>query len=99
FTRVLLLSTVFQPSTGVAPTALYYSTYLGGNDSDVGYSIGWDLGLTIAGQTYSSAFPSKQALQGYAGGGDAFVTRIFSSTSAPDPPVLAYSFSTTLGGS
>jgi len=91
--------TVFKPSTGVAPTALYYSTYLGGNDSDVGYSIGWDLGLTIAGQTYSSDFPSKQALQGYAGGGDAFVTRIFSSTSAPNPPVLAYYFSTTLGGS
>jgi hypothetical protein len=58
---------------------LLYSTYLGGNGDDFGLGITTDsLGnIYVTGQTYSTNFPVKNALQSSAGGGsDAFVTKL-----------------------
>jgi hypothetical protein len=85
---------------------LIYSTYLGGSDTDEGYSIAVDSAgnAYVIGTTCSSDFPRANALQpSYGGschydwweryfGGDAFVTKVNASGSA-----LVYS--TYLGGS
>jgi hypothetical protein len=58
---------------------LLYSTYLGGNGDDFGLSITADSSenIYVTGQTYSTNFPVKNALQSSAGGGsDAFVTKL-----------------------
>ena len=81
-------------STG---SGLIYSTYLGGNDYDEGYSIALDLEANayITGETWSINFPiTEGAYQTTFGGGlcDAFVTKLNSTGSG-----LIYS--TYLGGS
>ena len=76
-------------------TALIYSTYLGGSGGDWGNDIAVDTSgnAYLTGRTDSTTFPTASAIQGsYAGGGDAFVTKINSSGTA-----LVYS--TYLGGS
>jgi hypothetical protein len=80
-------------STG---SALNYSTYLGGNFSDAGFSIAVDGGgnAYVTGSTGSSDFPvTPGAFQtNYGGSGDAFVTKL-------NPAGSALVYSTYLGGS
>ncbi|MCP4666466.1 MAG: hypothetical protein GY849_08860, partial [Deltaproteobacteria bacterium] len=75
-------------------TALIYSTYLGGTDTDEGYGIALDpSGSAYAtGKSNSTDFPTRQAFQGTnAGDYDAFITKL-----VPSGTALAYS--TYLGG-
>ena len=78
----------------IDPT-LSYSTYLGGIDNDRGYGIAVDGSgnAYVTGYTYSTNFPTQDPYQGtFAGGNDAFITKLSSSGSA-------LSYSTYLGGS
>ncbi|MEG4321829.1 MULTISPECIES: SBBP repeat-containing protein, partial [unclassified Microcoleus] len=66
-------------------TSLIYSTYLGGSGDDNGNRIAVDSAgnVYVAGNTTSTNFPTKNAIQSVSGGGkDAFVTKINSSGSA-----------------
>ncbi len=75
--------TVVNPSG----TALLFSTFLGGLSTDAGLAIALDPGgrIYVAGETYSTNFPTFQALQPASGGGsDAFVAR-FTAVGAPPP--------------
>jgi len=79
----------------VIDPVLAYSTYLGGSGGDVGNGIAVDLAGSayITGETYSSDFPTANAIQpSNAGGGDVFVTKFNAEGTA-----LVYS--TYLGGS
>jgi Beta-propeller repeat len=83
--------TVYNP-TG---SAYVYSTFLGGSENDTGLGIAVDVAgeAFVTGQTTSSDFPKKSALQpGLGGPSDGFITRLSASGSA-----LVYS--TFLGGS
>jgi len=75
--------------------ALSYSTYLGGNGNDTAYGIAVDESgnIYVAGDTWSSNFPTQNAIQQGHGGGytDAFITKF----SADGSHIL---FSTYLGG-
>jgi hypothetical protein len=65
--------------------ALISSTYLGGSGDDNGHRITLDSGnnVYVTGDTTSTNFPTKNAIQSVSGGGkDAFVTKINSSGSA-----------------
>ena len=76
-------------------SSLLYSTFLGGNDADLGQGIAVDSAgnATMTGVTFSTNFPASSPLQAVSGGsGDAFVTRINSTGSA-------FVYSTYLGGS
>jgi hypothetical protein len=80
-------------------TALLYSTYLGGDNLDVGNGIALDSAgdAYIAGSTSSTNFPTHDAPQPACGGaacsgGDAFVTKL-------DPAGGQLLYSTYLGGS
>ena len=79
----------------IDPT-LAFSTYLGGgSDGDYGYSIAVDSGgnAYVTGFTGSTNFPTINPLQAsYAGGQDAFVTKL-------NPAGSALIYSTYLGGS
>jgi hypothetical protein len=93
---------VFVIKLNAAGSALVYSTYLGGSGTDTGYAIAVDSdgNAYVTGETDSSTvtngfipFPMVGAFQArYAGGGDAFVTKINASGNA-----LVYS--SYLGGS
>lgn len=77
-----------------AGSALVYSTYLGGADSDQGraLAIGTDGSVFVCGDVYSSDFPTANAYQAVMrGSSDAFASRFVSSGSA-------LVFSTYLGG-
>jgi len=82
--------------TEVSPTgALLYSTYLGGSGADNGTGIAVDSSgnVYICGYTYSSNYPTQNALQSsLSGGSDVFVTKF-------RPGSSALLFSTYLGGS
>jgi hypothetical protein len=76
-------------------SALAYSTCLGGGpNAGTGYAIAVDSSgnAYVAGETGSTSFPTRNALQGYGGNGDAFVSELNASGSA-------LLFSTYLGGS
>jgi hypothetical protein len=81
--------------TKIDPTGLrlMYSTYLGGTLPDVATAIAADERgqALITGWTDSADFPSHNPMQPFAGGGDAFVTRLNSAG--------AIIHSTFLGGS
>lgn len=89
---------VAQLNTG--GDALVYATYLGGNGDDVAYAIAVDGtgDAYVTGQTFSTNFPTANALQSTCDGctstsnSDAFVTEVASDDSA-------LIFSTYLGGS
>jgi hypothetical protein len=85
----------FVTKLNAAGSALVYSTYLGGSNTDVGYGIAVDSmgNANITGFTSSTNFPTANPLQaGYGGDtGDAFATKINAAGSA-----LVYS--TFLGG-
>ncbi|HTY63653.1 MAG TPA: SBBP repeat-containing protein, partial [Acidobacteriota bacterium] len=75
--------------------ALLYSTYLGGNDTDVGYGIAVDASgnAYVTGETLSTNFPTANPVQGNnRGADDAFVTKLNASGNA-------LTYSTYLGGS
>jgi len=75
-----------------------YSTYLGGNNSDVGSRLTVDEtgNAYVSGETTSPNFPTRHAIQLSYGGGvhDAFVTQIIAVGG-----VYTYGYSTYLGGS
>ena len=79
-------------------TSALYSSYLGGEVTDVGYGIAVDgsANASVTGLTYSTQFPvTPGALQStYGGEGDAFVAKV--STTLSGAASLAYS--TYLGG-
>jgi Beta-propeller repeat len=87
----------FVTKLNATGTALVYSTYLGGNDSDYGMGIALDSSgnAYVAGETKSTNFPTTaDAFQSSYGGGatyDAFVTKLNASGTG-----LVYS--TYLGG-
>jgi hypothetical protein len=85
----------FVTKLNPAGSALVYSTYLGGSDSDDGYGIALDGAgdAYVTGTSASTNFPTMNPLQASnAGGYDAFVAKLNSTGSA-----LVYS--TYLGGS
>jgi len=76
-------------------SALDYSTYLGGSSDDFGRGIAVDTSgsVHVVGETYSTNFPTDNAIQGVFGGSfDAFVTKL-------DATGSTLAFSTYLGGS
>jgi hypothetical protein len=76
-------------------SALVYSTYLGGNSGDFGNAIAVDASgnAYVTGETASTNFPTKNALQSASGGSlDAFVAKL-------DPTGSTLIYSTYLGGS
>lgn len=85
----------FVTKINAAGNALVFSTYIGGNDNDVGTDIDVDsAGVAhISGFTASSNFPTANALQSTFGGGtnDAFVTKL-------NAAGTAFIYSTYLGG-
>ncbi len=70
-----------------AGSALSYSTYLGGSDSDSAEAIAVDNAgnAYVAGSTHSTDFPTASPLQSAnaGGGGDAFVSKIMVAASTP----------------
>jgi len=79
----------------IDPLVMVYSTFLGGNDSDVSYGIAVDSSkaVYVTGYTYSLNYPTKKPIYGsYSSRRDAFITKI-----APNGKALVYS--TYLGGS
>ena len=84
----------FVTKINAAGSALVYSTYLGGTDTDFGRGIAVDSfgNAYVTGFTYSVDFPTKNAFQSAnAGIPDAFVTKV-----SPGGSTLVYS--TYLGG-
>jgi hypothetical protein len=89
------LGSNYDPSLAVViDPILAYSTYLGGADDELGYSIAVDVNKCayITGNTGSANFPSVGPYQTVQGAGDIFVSKLSASGSA-----LVYS--TYLGGS
>jgi hypothetical protein len=85
----------FVSKLNSAGDALVYSTYLGGDNEDVGHSVAVDSAgnAYVTGSTSSADFPTSRAAQPKTGGGeDAFLTKFNSADGA-----LIYS--TFLGGS
>ncbi len=68
---------------------ILYSTYLGGNDEDVGTSIAIDdkYNAYLTGTSFSSNFPTKDQLYGYNGDRDCFVLKMSENPEVP-PKVL-----------
>jgi hypothetical protein len=87
-------SDAFVSKVNPSGTGLVYSTYLGGSSADTGRAIAVDGSgnVYVSGYTYSSDFPTQNALQSSnAGGSDAFVMELNAAGSA-----LLYS--TYIGG-
>ena len=69
----------FVTKITAAGSQIQYSTYLGGNDEDIGYAIAADSteDAYATGVTYSSTFPQLNGEQAvYGGAGDAFFTKL-----------------------
>jgi hypothetical protein len=89
------LRDAFVAKLGATGSALTYSTYLGGGDAEYGSAIAVsaDGSAYVAGETWSSDFPTAAPVQATFGGdADAFVTKLSRSGSA-------LTYSTYLGGS
>jgi parallel beta-helix repeat protein len=86
-------SDAFVTKINPTGTALTYSTYLGGTDTDQGSGIAVDSNgnAYITGTTVSTDFPLQNPLQTYQGNSDAFATKI-------NPTGTALTYSTYLGG-
>jgi hypothetical protein len=87
----------FVTKLNAAGSAVVYSTYIGGSDSDLCHGLAVDSAgnVYLTGSTVSTNFPTVNAVQGTIGGGgwsDAFVAKLNAAGSA-----LVYS--TYLGGS
>ena len=86
---------VFVTKLDPTGTALVYSTYLGGSNSDIGNAIAVDSAgnAYVAGSTTSANFPTKSPLQAHLKGSqDAFLLTL-------NPAGTALVYSTYLGGS
>jgi hypothetical protein len=84
----------FVAKLGPFGTNLLFSTYLGGSDVDMATGIALDGSgnVCVAGLTFSTNFPTRNAIQtNYAGNCDAFVLKI-------DPTGTNLLYSTFLGG-
>jgi len=83
-------------TTKSGASSLIYSTYLGGNDQDVGYGIAADSSgnVYVTGYTLSTDFPTKNQYQGNQTICDVFVTRIDTTKSGASSLI----YSTYLGG-
>ena len=84
----------FVAKLNAAGSALVYSTYLGGGDTDDGWAIAVDSAgnAYVIGYTYSTDFPTATPLQGTLGGyADAFIAKLGADGSALE-------YSTYLGG-
>ncbi|HSR05535.1 MAG TPA: SBBP repeat-containing protein, partial [Bryobacteraceae bacterium] len=89
------LGDVFVTKISPSGSALIYSTYLGGNNTEYGQGIAVDSGgnAYVTGYTLSTNFPTANPLQATFGGGDdAFVAKI-------DAAGSTLIYSTYLGGS
>ena len=86
-------SDAFVTKIGPLGDALVYSTYLGGNSNDFAYAIAIDIlgNAYVAGTTSSNNFPVLTPFRTYAGGFDAFITRI-------GPPTTTFSLTVTKTG-
>jgi hypothetical protein len=87
--------TAFVTKLNAAGSALVYSTYLGGSNTDSGAGIAVDSSgnAYVTGETSSTDFPTANPLQAtYEGNGDAFVAKL-------NPAGSALVYSTYLGGS
>ena len=86
----------FVAKLGASGSALVYSTYLGGSNTDAGLAIAMDPARNahVTGNTGSTDFPTAHAIQTSFGGGplDGFVAKL-------DPAGAALVYSTYLGGS
>jgi Beta-propeller repeat len=94
-TGTTLRGDAFVTKLDASGTALIYSTYFGGNSSDIGNDLALDAhgNVYITGTTLSTNFPTMNPLQpSLAGGNDAFVAKIDQSGSK-------LHYSTYLGGS
>lgn len=72
---------VFIMKVNISGDRLIYSTYLGGNGNDYGYSIVVDTSgnAFVGGQTYSTNFPTQSAYDSvYGQTGDGFITKLSS---------------------
>jgi plastocyanin len=88
-------SNAFVAKLNPTGSAFVYSTYLGGSGGDAGHCIAADASgnAYVAGHTFSTNFPTANALQAaYGGGTDAFVAKL-------NPAGSALIYSTYLGGS
>src|SRR5712692_10189286 len=89
------VQTAFVSKLNTAGTALIYSTYLGGNDQDIGRNIAVDAtgAAYVVGLANSTDFPTTPTAfqRSAAGSGDVFVTKL-------DPSGSALLYSTYLGG-
>jgi photosystem II stability/assembly factor-like uncharacterized protein len=84
----------FVAKLNAAGSALIYSTYLGGDDNDIGYGIALDAfgDAYVTGNTTSINFPTVNPFQPTSGGGsDAFIAKLNATGSA-------FIYSTYLGG-
>ncbi|MEJ7783554.1 MAG: SBBP repeat-containing protein [Solirubrobacteraceae bacterium] len=83
----------FVTKVNASASALVYSTYLGGRNTDAGEAIAVDAAGSayLTGQTRSANFPTVNPIQGDRGLIDAFVAKI-------DPSGSRLSYSTYLGG-
>ena len=90
---------VFITKLNAAGSALVYSTYLGGSNSDHAYAIAVDStgSAYVTGLTFSTDFPTANAFQGKHSGGGAFGHDAFVAKLSPTGSALVYS--TYLGGS
>ena len=86
----------FDPATSVL--TFTYSTYLGGSAADIGQDVAVDASghAYLTGLTFSSDFPTLNALQANAGASDAYVAKLIFD---PAASTLAFDYSTYLGGS
>lgn len=81
---------VSRLDTGMAgANSLVYSTYLGGDESDLGRDIAVDLAgsVYVAGDTTSTDFPAENEYQADQGDRDAFVSRLTQPCTAQFPDV------------
>jgi hypothetical protein len=87
-------SDIFVTKLNPTGTALVYSTYLGGSDSEGAWGIAVDASgnAYVAGGTGSADFPTTAGAFQTIGGGDAFVAKL-------DPSGSTLLYSTYLGGS
>jgi hypothetical protein len=90
-------SDAYVSAVSATGSSLLYSSYLGGNNEDIGFGIAADTSENtyVTGLTYSANFPTVNPLQPvYGGAGDAFLSKV--NTNGSGPASLVYS--TFLGG-
>jgi PKD repeat protein len=96
---IQFVGSLFVAKLNAAGAALVYSTYLGGSsdDSSLGPAVDSAGNAYVTGTTYSSNFPTVNALQPTLGGySNAFVAKISQASTTTQPPLA--SFTSTCSG-